>query len=170
MWDGAMDDIIPRCADRDLDRAFGVSFVGARSRSLALGVPTSLVSSTRRAMSKKPSDVAEYLAAMTDEQRATVEQLLATVRAAVPEAEETFSYGLPGFRFAGRPLAWVAAWKRHYSLYPVNVAQVAALAAPGDVYEAEKGTLRIPSDAAVPYGLVTRIVQARAGEIAAGAR
>ena len=119
---------------------------------------------------KKPSNTAEYLAALSDEQRATVERLRATVQAAVPEAEEAFSYGLPGFRFAGRPLAWVAAWKRHYSIYPVNVAQVAALAEPGDVYEAEKGTLRLPSDAAMPYGLVTRIVQARAREIAAGER
>ena len=121
-------------------------------------------------MSKKPKTTEEYLATLTEEQRAIVERLRATVQAAVPEAEEAFSYGMPGFKLGGRPLAWVAAWKRHYSLYPVNVAQVAALAAPGDVYEAEKGTLRLRSDAALPYDLVTRLVQARAAEIAAGAR
>jgi hypothetical protein len=38
------------------------------------------------------------------------------------------------------------------------------------VYEAENGTLRLPSRATLPLGLVTRLVQARAGEIAAGAR
>ena len=121
-------------------------------------------------MSRKPTNTAEYLATLTEEQRATVERLRATVRAAVPRAEEAFSYGMPGFTLAGQPLVWVAAWKRHYSLYPVNPAQVAALAAPGDTYEAEKGTLRLPSDSALPYHLVTLIVQARAGEIASGAR
>ena len=121
-------------------------------------------------MPTKPRNTAEYLAALTTEQRAIVERLRATVRAAVPDAEEAFSYGMPGFRLAGRPLIWVAAWKHHYSLYPINEAQVAALAGPTDVYEAEKGTLRLPSDTAVPYDLVTRIAQARAKAIASGAR
>jgi uncharacterized protein YdhG (YjbR/CyaY superfamily) len=121
-------------------------------------------------MSKKPTNTAEYLAALTDEQRAAVERLRATIRVAAPEAEETFRYGMPGFTLAGRPLVWVAAWKRHYSLYPVSAAQAAALAAPGDVYEAEQGTVRFPVGAPLPYDLVARLVQARADEIAAGGR
>ena len=124
----------------------------------------------KKTTSKKPADTAEYLASLTKEQRSVVERLRKTVRAAVPEAEETFSYGIPGFRFGGRALVWVAAWKHHYSMYPVNVEQVTALAKPGEVYEAEKGTLRFPSDAAIPYGLVTRVVQARARGIKAGAQ
>ena len=118
----------------------------------------------------KPANTKEYLASLTKEQRAVVELLRKTVRAAVPEAEDSFSYGIPGFRYAGRALVWVAAWKHHYSMYPVNVEQVAALAKPGEVYEAEKGTLRFSSDAEVPYGLVTRLVHARARAIDAGAR
>jgi uncharacterized protein YdhG (YjbR/CyaY superfamily) len=121
-------------------------------------------------MADKPTSTAEYLAALSGEQRATVERLRATVRAAVPAAEDAFSYGMPGFTLGGRPLVWVAAWKRHYGLYPVSAAQAAAAAGPGDVYEAEKGTLRFPAGAALPYALVTRLVQARAGEIAAGGR
>ena len=123
-----------------------------------------------KTISKKLTSTAEYLASLTEEQRSIVEQLRKTIKGAVPEAEDAFTYGRPGFRFAGRPLVWVAAWKRHYSMYPVNVEQVAALAEPGEVYEAEKGTLRFPSDSAIPYALVTRLVQARAREIDAGAR
>lgn len=102
----------------------------------------------------------------------TGERLRATARTAAPDAEESFSYGMPAYLLAGRPLAWVAAWvaawKRHYSLYPVSTAQVAALAAPGDVYEAERGTIRFRVGAPLPYDLVARIVNARADEIAAG--
>ena len=91
----------------------------------------------------------------------------ATVRAAVPEAREAFSYGMPGFTLGGRPLVWVAAWKRHYSLYPVSAAQVAALAPPGAAYEVAKGTVRFRADAPLPYDLVARLARARVGELAA---
>ena len=63
----------------------------------------------------------------------------------------------------------MAAWKRHYSLYPVSAGEAAAAAEPGDVYEAEKGTVRFPAGAELPYGLVTRLMRARAGELSAGA-
>lgn len=118
----------------------------------------------------KSKNTAEYLAALTDDQRATVERLRATIRTAAPDAEESFSYGMPAYLLGGRPLVWVAAWKRHYSVYPVSAAQVAALAAPGDVYEAERGTVRFRAGAPLPYDLVARIVKARADEIAAGGR
>lgn len=116
-------------------------------------------------MTDKAMTTAEYLAGLSAEQRATVERLRATVRAAAPAAAESFSYGMPGFTLGGRPLVWVAAWKRHYSLYPVSAAQAAAAAAPGDVYEAEKGTLRFPVGGTLPYDLVTRLVQARVDEL-----
>jgi uncharacterized protein YdhG (YjbR/CyaY superfamily) len=118
----------------------------------------------------KPTNIAEYLATLSGEQRATVERLRATVRAAAPTAQEAFSYGMPGFTLDGRPLVWLAAWKRHYSLYPVSAAQVAAVAASGEAYEVEQGTVRFPATRALPYDLVTRIVQARVREIAAGGR
>ena len=124
---------------------------------------------TRKSTSNKPANAKEYLAGLSTEQRAIVKQLLKTIREAVPKAEDTFSYGIPGFRFGGRALVWVAAWKHHYSMYPVNVDEVAALAKPGEVYEAEKGTLRFPSDAEIPYDLVARLVVARARAISAGA-
>ena len=121
-------------------------------------------------MSTKPTSIAEYLAALSDEQRATVERLRATVRAAVPGAREVFSYGMPGFTLGGRPLVWVAAWKRHYSLYPVSAEHVAAAAAPGEEYEVEKGTVRFRAGAPLPYDLVARLAQARARALAAGGR
>jgi uncharacterized protein YdhG (YjbR/CyaY superfamily) len=128
------------------------------------------VTFTHDPMADKPTTTAAYLAELSVEQRATVERLLATIQGAAPGAREAFSYGMPGFTLGGRPLAWAAAWKRHYSLYPVSEAQAAAVAAPGDVYEAEKGTVRFPAGAAPPYEFVARLVRARAAEIASGGR
>ena len=121
-------------------------------------------------MPTKPTSTAEYLAALTEEQRTTVQRLQATIRAAVPEAHDTFSYRMPGFTLRGRPLVWVAAWKRHYSLYPVSAEQVEASAAPGEAYEVEKGTVRFRAGATLPYDLVARLARTRAAEIQAGAR
>lgn len=118
----------------------------------------------------KPASTDLYIDALGHDQRETVKRLLATVRAAAPAAEDAFSYGMPGFTFGGRPLVWVAAWKHHYSLYPVSAEQMASLAAPGDVYEAEKGTVRFPANAPLPYELVTRLVKARVAAIEAGGR
>lgn len=118
----------------------------------------------------KPTTIAEYLAALNDEQRATVERLRATVRAAVPDAREVFTYGMPGFTLDGQALLWVAAWKRHYSLYPVSAEHVAAAVAPGELYDVEKGTLRFPANAPLPYALVARLAQARADALTPGRR
>jgi uncharacterized protein YdhG (YjbR/CyaY superfamily) len=125
---------------------------------------------TRSPAAAKPTSTEEYLATLSAEQRAAVEQLRATVRAAVPAAQDAFSYRMPGFTLAGRPLVWIAAWTRHYSLYPVSAGQVAAAAAPGEVYEVEKGTVRFPAGAPLPHEFVARLVRVRAGEIAAGGR
>ena len=121
-------------------------------------------------MSVKPTTSEEYLATLSDEQRATVERLRATVRTAVPSAQESFSYGMPGFTLDGRPLVWVAAWKRHYSIYPVSAEQVASAASPGETFEVENGTLRLRADAPLPYDLLARIARVRAQHLASGGR
>ena len=118
----------------------------------------------------KPTTSEEYLATLTDDQRTTVERMRATVRDAVPGAQEAFSYGMPGFTVGGRPLVWLAAWRRHFSVYPVSAEQVAAAAAPGEEFEVEKGTLRFRAGAPLPYDLLARIARDRAQHLASGGR
>ena len=62
-------------------------------------------------MDQKPTSTEEYLATLTDERRAVLEEIRRTLRAAVPEAEAAFSYGMPALRLNGRALIWYAAWK-----------------------------------------------------------
>ncbi|MDF1504352.1 DUF1801 domain-containing protein [Roseisolibacter sp. H3M3-2] len=117
----------------------------------------------------RPETVEQYLAALDDARRATVERMRDAVRAAVPEARDAFSYRMPGFTVDGRPLVWVAAWKRHFSVYPVTAEQAAAAAGPDDAYDVEKGTVRFAANAPVPYDFVGRLARARADALAAGA-
>jgi len=118
-------------------------------------------------MAGKPANTAEYLATLSHEQRAAVEQLRDAIRAAAPGAEESFGYGMPAFRLRGEPLVWYAAWKRHYSLYPLSAAMLRGHAAEIEGYETAKGTIRFPASRPLPLALVGKLVAARAGELRA---
>ncbi|HEX5724361.1 MAG TPA: DUF1801 domain-containing protein [Longimicrobiaceae bacterium] len=115
-------------------------------------------------MADKPTNTAEYLATLTGDQRAALEKLRETIRAAAPGVEEHFSYGIPGFRLGGKPLVWYAAWKDHYSLYPIGAATLQAHAPEAEGYETSKGTIRFPASRPLPYELVKKLVQARIAE------
>ncbi len=51
-----------------------------------------------QAVAEKPKTIDEYLAAVSDDQRAALEKLRKTIRAAAPQAEECISYGIATFR------------------------------------------------------------------------
>ncbi|HUR55398.1 MAG TPA: DUF1801 domain-containing protein, partial [Gemmataceae bacterium] len=60
----------------------------------------------------------EYLAALDDTKRTTLETLRRTILELVPDAEETMSYGMPAFKLDGKAVAGFAAFKRHLSYVP----------------------------------------------------
>jgi uncharacterized protein YdhG (YjbR/CyaY superfamily) len=116
-------------------------------------------------MSDKPTTLDEYLGSLSDEQRATIEKMRATIIAVAPRAEAVFSYNMPGFTLDGEPLAWVAAWKRHYSMYPLTKTMADAHGGALADYEMSKGTVKFPADEPVPYALIRKLVKTRAAEL-----
>jgi uncharacterized protein YdhG (YjbR/CyaY superfamily) len=118
-------------------------------------------------MSPATATVDQYLAGVPDEQRAALEQLRATIKAASPEAVEAISYGIPGYKFKGRPLVHFGAAKNHCALYGAAVADSDKDELRG--YDISKGTIRFSPDRPLPAGLVTKLVKARMAEIEAGA-
>jgi len=106
-----------------------------------------------------PASVAEYLAALRDEQRAWIDELRATIRAVLPEATEEISYQIVAFKVNGKAVVWYASFKEHFSLYPATDEMRRALGDEIRPYLAGKGTVRMPGDRPVPKTLVRKIVR-----------
>jgi len=115
-----------------------------------------------------PTSVEDYLAALPEEQRAALEKLRKTIRAAAPQANEKISYAMPAFEQDGRFLVSYAAFKDHCSLYPASSAVREALGDDLEPYFSGKGTLRFRADEPIPATLVKKIVRVRLEENAAG--
>lgn len=115
-------------------------------------------------MPDKPTTTAEYFASLSKTQRTTLERLRDTIRAAVPEATEYFSYSMPALAIDGKPFLWFAAWKNHFSLYPIGSAIIEAHGDQAKAYEVAKGTIRFPASETLPLDLVTSLVRTRAAE------
>lgn len=118
----------------------------------------------------KSSTVASYIQAQPPATRAVLRTVRATLRKALPDAEERIGYGIPCYRQYGRNVIYFAGWKEHWSLYPTTPALVAALRAQLAPYAMSKGTIRFPLERRVPVGLVTRIAKFRAREEAERAK
>ena len=118
----------------------------------------------------KPANIAEYLDTLTEAQRAGVEALREAIRVAVPGVEEAFGYGIPSFTLGGKTLVWYAAWKRHFSLYPLTASMLRDHADAIAGYETAKGTIRFPASQPLPLELVKQLVATAAAEMRASGR
>jgi uncharacterized protein YdhG (YjbR/CyaY superfamily) len=116
-------------------------------------------------MKRKIQSVDEYLAALPEPSREILERVRRSIRRAVPRAEEGISYGMPVYQLDGEGVLWVAAWKKHFSLYPASRAILEACEGDLAPYEIDKGTIRFPLSAPVPVTLIARIAKLRAREV-----
>ena len=106
--------------------------------------------------------VDEYIAACPQDVQAKLQALRATIRAAVPEAEERISYQMPAFALHGI-LVYFGAHKDHIGFYPTS-SGIAAFQQELSAYENSKGAVRFPHDQPLSMELITGIVRFRVAE------
>lgn len=62
----------------------------------------------------------EYLATLSESQRAALSALRVKILKVVPSAEECITYGVPTFKVDGTSVAGFAAYKNHLSYLPMS--------------------------------------------------
>ncbi len=117
---------------------------------------------------KTPETVDEYLAALPDDARKTLEKIRKAIRSAAPRAVEGISYQMPMYKQDGMLMGF-AAFKNHCSIFP----------GPGAIerhkselkgYETSKGTVRFPIGKPLPAALMKTLVKERIAENEAKAK
>jgi uncharacterized protein YdhG (YjbR/CyaY superfamily) len=111
------------------------------------------------------SAIDDYLASVNPAQRAELERIRTVIARAAPEAEEGRSYGMPAFRYAGRPLIGFTASKKHLSIHPFSPDVVDAVRDKLASFDLSKGTIRFTTEQPLPDSVLREIVELRLKEL-----
>jgi uncharacterized protein YdhG (YjbR/CyaY superfamily) len=109
-------------------------------------------------------EIDAFLARLAPDTRAALEELRATIAAAAPGAVEAIAYGVPAFRYRGRPLVSFGAGKGHCAFYVQSPGVMEAHRDALAGLDTSKGTIRFMPDRPLPSDLVTTLVRARMAE------
>jgi uncharacterized protein YdhG (YjbR/CyaY superfamily) len=109
-------------------------------------------------------EVDAYLQVVEPAKRTELERIRAIVRRACPDAAESISYGMPTFKYKGKPLVYYAAFKDHLSIFPTP-GPSATLQDKLKDFATSKGTIKFTLEHNLSDGLVREIVQTRMVEI-----
>ena len=109
-----------------------------------------------------PKSIDEFLARLRAEQRTALQQLRRDIRAALPQAEECISYGVPAFRVDGKFFVGLGATARHCAFYAGSTVQRFPRELAG--YDTSKGTVRFQPATPLPAALVRKMIAARLAE------
>ncbi len=113
-------------------------------------------------MNRDP-EVEAYFARCPPKVRRRLRAVRKLVRAAEPNAEEVFSYGMPGYRYPGHefrgPFAWFGLRSNHIGLY-VRPPTIANHRRRLSRYGTTKSAVHLPLEGELPTKLIRTLVQA----------
>jgi len=124
---------------------------------------------TMNATPSRSAEIDAFLAGLPQEMREALEALRRTIATAAPDAVEGIGYGVPAFKYRGRPLVSFGAGKNHCAFYVQSPAVMDAHRDELAGYDTAKATIRFAADKSLPAGLVTKLVKARIAETDAAA-
>ncbi len=108
--------------------------------------------------------VDEYIDQAAPEAQTKLREFRAIIKELAPEAEESISYGMPGYKLNG-PLVYFGGFKHHVSLFATASQRVAKkFASELEPYKKSKGTIQFPLTDPLPTGLIRKIVRERVAE------
>ncbi len=109
--------------------------------------------------------VADYLANLSEKQRAGVQKLVRIVKSAAPQLEEGLNYSTPAYRLNNKLVVGIAAAKTHTGFYVMSEPVMDQFKNELKGYDIAKTSVRFLLDEELPAPLIKKIVLARIAEI-----
>lgn len=116
---------------------------------------------------QKPKSVESYFESLPKEERAPLQKLRETIASAAPEADEGITYSMPGFLLDGHGFVAYAAFKDHYSFFPMSSEAVERHRDELGSRVTGKGTISFEYGRPLPATLVKKVVRTRLTEATA---
>ena len=104
------------------------------------------------------SSIGDYIASYPEDVQVILEQVRATIRAAVPDAGEKISYQMPTITLDEQSLVYFAGWKHHIGLYPIPRADE-PLESELKPYRGAKDAVKFPLREPMPHDLIGRLTE-----------
>jgi uncharacterized protein YdhG (YjbR/CyaY superfamily) len=104
-------------------------------------------------------DIDEYIASFPENIQVLLEKMRTTIKTTAPNAIEGIKYAMPVFMLNGN-LVYFAAFKNHIGFYPTPAANE-AFKKELSVYKTGKGSIQFLIEEAIPYELISQIVEFR---------
>lgn len=112
---------------------------------------------------KIAATVDEYIAAFPKEVQQQLALLRKTIKKRAPKAEESVSYGMPAYKYLGRPLVYFAGYEKHIGFYATPTGHDAFKKELAK-YKQGKGSVQFPVTEKLPMPLIEKIIQFRVTE------
>ena len=112
-----------------------------------------------------PTPIDEHLATFASEQRKALAAVCAVIRATLPAATETISYGMPTFKIDGVAVIGFDGFAHHNSLFPYSSETQQLFERELAGFIRTKGSIHFEATTPFPATLLRRILRARISEI-----
>ncbi|MFN8411141.1 MAG: DUF1801 domain-containing protein [Anaerolineales bacterium] len=111
----------------------------------------------------KFTSIDEYISNFPEDTQKALEEIRATIKAAVPNAEEHISYNMPAFKVNDEYFIHFSAWKNHIGVYPIPEGNE-AFQKESLKYKSAKSSLNFPLDKPMPLKFIEKVVKFRIAE------
>lgn len=111
-------------------------------------------------MTKSTPTIDEYIKTFPSNVQQMMEQIRFTIKENAPEAEESFSYGMPAYKTNGKPLVYFAGYKNHIGFYATPNGHE-EFKKELSIYKQGKGSVQFPITEPMPLDLIADIVKFR---------
>lgn len=114
-------------------------------------------------MKTEITNVDDYIAQYSEAVQAKLQSIRQLVKTQAPNAIESISYGMPGYKLNKKPLVYFAGYAQHIGFYatPTGHDQFKTELAK---YKQGKGSVQFPLNEPLPLELIAKIVKFRVAE------